>query len=743
MNNKKVKKQLKEFWYVIPLILIIILGFYIRMQPAASLENCVDGVVCLLNLDPFYHYRMAETTMNNDFHLPDNDTMRYYPYGWDPHSEFPMMLYTPGIFYKVLNTIIPMTYYQAMLYFPALFGGLFALAMFFLGKELYGKKAGLLAAFFIAVTPGTLHRTSASVVEKEPIGGLFMLLALYFFVRAIKKDSKISAINAGLSLTVMNMVWGGATFLFLLIPAFTLIIYFLNKQEKSLYRTYVFTTLIPLIIPTLFSTTSAVKLFDNYGLITLTVFIIITIRHFSEKMNLIKPENLKYVVPVTIIVLFLIGLFLSLFSQTIARLFLTISSLVHFSHGTVGSTVAENNPTNWNGVTGQLSALYAGNLYPSLAPILKYTSLWIFTIFGFLYSSYEIIKKKKWIYLLPIIWLASSYLGALRSVRLIFLVGFPAALLGGYFISKIIDILMNLEIMKNAKSIEEKINVYSIVSAIAIFLILFSNLASGLAVMKSSGPGLNTNWQNAMKFLKTDTPTDSVIMSWWDYGYWFQTAGERTSMGDGGNQMGGMNEMLGQAFTYTNISQLEDTIKNNSVDYVVVDYTLIGKYAAMSKIANDAKFVDSFIPLGQPVNQLKQGNKTILVFAIGSNAFYIPIGTDGELSGNIVFSTANGDVNLKYLCTAQGLLDLGAPEPTFDACIVLSKFGIYMPYPNKEAGISNFAKLYLFDGAGIPFLEKVYDNTEIKIFKVDFNRGFGELSITPTENIESLEVSSS
>ncbi|MCK5234871.1 MAG: hypothetical protein KAJ88_03425, partial [Candidatus Aenigmarchaeota archaeon] len=66
----------------------------------------------------------------------------------------------------------------------------------------------------------------------------------------------------------------------------------------------------------------------------------------------------------------------------------------------------------------------------------------------------------------------------------------------------------------------------------------------------------------------------------------------------------------------------------------------------------------------------------------------------------------------------DGFVDLNPPEPVFDACLVFSQFGVFLPYPEMEAGLSNFAKLYLFDGVGVPFLEKVYDNTEIKIFKV-------------------------
>ena len=72
------------------------------------------------------------------------------------------------------------------------------------------------------------------------------------------------------------------------------------------------------------------------------------------------------------------------------------------------------------------------------------------------------------------------------------------------------------------------------------------------------------------------------------------------------------------------------------------------------------------------------------------------------------------------MCTENGLIDLteNKTQNVADLCILFSKYGVYMPYPTKTPGISNFARLYLFDAHGIDFLEKVFDNNEIKIFRL-------------------------
>ena len=40
------------------------------------------------------------------------------------------------------------------------------------------------------------------------------------------------------------------------------------------------------------------------------------------------------------------------------------------------------------------------------------------------------------------------------------------------------------------------------------------------------------DWPDAMLWLKTETPENAKILSWWDYGYWIETLGDRTTYAD-------------------------------------------------------------------------------------------------------------------------------------------------------------------------------------------------------------------
>jgi len=55
-----------------------------------------------------------------------------------------------------------------------------------------------------------------------------------------------------------------------------------------------------------------------------------------------------------------------------------------------------------------------------------------------------------------------------------------------------------------------------------------------LTILNSgSNLDISTNdWPDAMQWLRENTPEDAVIASWWDYGYWISTLGERKTLAD-------------------------------------------------------------------------------------------------------------------------------------------------------------------------------------------------------------------
>ena len=714
-------QYVQKYWVSVALILIFAIGLYIRTRSLEPLADCIEGMVCLQALDPFYIYRTSLDMMNNNFHLVF-DTLRYFPTGMDPHNTAPGIFYLPAVMYKIIAIIIPsLSFYEWAKWYPAIMGALMGIGIYFLGKELFNKKVGLLAGILLAVNASTLYRTAAGFFEKEPSAAIFIILALYFFVHALNKNSTVSAINAGLSLLMVNILWGGANIIFLILAMFAGIIVFLNIHPKAIYKSYPIVISIAILTPTIFKIPASLIYTSSYALLSFITIIFIFARYIIEKEKIVEQKNINYAMPILSVIGLILLLIGSFFSKTLANLFYSMSRLLNWSEGVIGSTVAENNPATWSNIKAQLGAEYAQHLTPQLNSIIPYMSLWIFMLVGIVFLAYKLYKTKDWKYMFALVWVAASIYASFARIRIIFLLGAPAALAGAFGIYYIIKTFNNASFVKNFKKIEFaglKVNVLKAAPILFIALLLIVNFSAGLAFSKSIGPSLNKNWQGACEYLKTETPEESVILSWWDYGYWFETAGKRASVADGGNENAAIiNPILANGFISDNISDLKDVIEYFPADYVVVDYTLIGKFSAMSKIGHDGEKINSFIPLNL-AKQVPKDNITIMAYQLGVNSIYVPVDQNGGIAGDIKFITQQGTAYMKGLCTKDGFVDLNPPEPIFDACLVFSPFGVFLPYPEMEAGLSNFAKLYLFDGVGVPFLEKVYDNTEIKIFKV-------------------------
>ncbi len=750
-------RMFRKYWYVIPLAAIFVFALWIRMMPAKY------GI--FIGIDPYYLSRMTLYLVENGFHLPALDVMRYAPTGWDPHVELSGMYYIPAIIYVLVSSIISVDFHTFAIVFPAVVGSLIVVPLFFIGKELHNKVTGIFAAFFYAVSSSVIFRTSAGFFEKESIAGFLMLMGLYFFIRAIRKDSLVSGIISGLSIAIMATVWGGVQQILLGIVGYVFLVCFVNKQPRSLLKAYV---PVVLIAVTYYGTGSSIAMM-NY--LALTVLVL---RFAVERYGIVRGRSLPYFGPAVFFVGGILVFAGAIFSRKLAGLIVSTQKFMFYNKEIIESTVAENVDAGWNDFVSQFGPMYAEAIFPQLKPILSYASVWIFAfaaIFVVMYKIYQekdkffmlgvfsgivsilsyflfmktkapdmqtyfvfsfmlvlvLVARKSHLNALMILLMFSSMLGFASKIRFSFILGPYMALMAGYFMSNFIGFVQKSELMKSAKSFEERINVYSVGVGVLLVFVLAVNGASGYVLSNNLGPSFSQNWGGAMDFLKGETPEGSIVLSWWDFGYWFQTAGERPTNLDGGNNIATRNRPTAQFFTgMMNESQQRFYLDKFNTDYILVDYSMIGKYAAMSKIANYDGTVESY--MGMPYkDRIEKGNVSIIVYSAGQYSLWLPVDPSGQLGGNIVLSMSNGqEAYVKSICGAGGLVPLNPPDdkPVIDSCVFITPNLVYLA--TEDIGTSVFTKLYLMDGAGVPYVEKVFDNQEVKIFKVNLNKSSQE-----------------
>jgi asparagine N-glycosylation enzyme membrane subunit Stt3 len=98
-------------------------------------------------------------------------------------------------------------------------------------------------------------------------------------------------------------------------------------------------------------------------------------------------------------------------------------------------------------------------------------------------------------------------------------------------------------------------------------------------------------WQEAMSWVRTATPTTAVFAHWWDYGYWVQSIGERATFTDGGNYIIWWNYLTGR-FVLTGDNQKDslEVLYAHNVTHLLIDSSDISKYGAFSQIGSDINF---------------------------------------------------------------------------------------------------------------------------------------------------------
>jgi len=219
------------------LLLVFLLGYGIRAQ------NIQPQYEYFFGFDSYYHARMVEHIIV-DGKLPEIDSLSYFELP-DAQRGIPQgaMLFwyiTAGLF-KAFTMFAPHSrelWVEVMKTLPAFFGAFISLLMYFLGKELWGKKAGYMSAFIAAVIPSYVYRTMAGFLEDDALGFFWFVAGTIFFLRALKKpaldrEHLIDAVLAGVLFSGMALSWG----FFLIVPILLIFAFpfctllFLSRKE--------------------------------------------------------------------------------------------------------------------------------------------------------------------------------------------------------------------------------------------------------------------------------------------------------------------------------------------------------------------------------------------------------------------------------------------------------------------------------------------------------------------------------
>jgi len=242
-RQKNLLKNLKgkQTWIAFILLAIIAyVGYFIRTRNLGYLTDVTNGEYIPLALDPFAFLRYVKFLLENGY-LMAVDTMRYVPFGYDNISEFSFLSHFVVYMYKIWSFFVPsITIEYVHVMYPVV-AFVIGLVFFFLFvKEVFDWKVALLSSAFLTVLPAYLYRTMAGFSDKEAAAMMFMFFALFMFVKYVKEKKLtkklIYSALAGVGVACMGLIWGGVSFVFLIIGGFVFLSVFFGRfEDKDFY----------------------------------------------------------------------------------------------------------------------------------------------------------------------------------------------------------------------------------------------------------------------------------------------------------------------------------------------------------------------------------------------------------------------------------------------------------------------------------------------------------------------------
>jgi len=786
-------------------LFLFALVFFGALVRTADLPHLSDQ---LLGLDPYVFYRYSTYIVERG-HLPQNDTMRYWPFGFDVLKEGILHSYVNAYLYLLLRPF-GITLMQVFQFYPVLFASLAFIVFYFLTYEVFGdRKIALLSVAFLEFVPAFLFRTAAGFADKESIAIFLIFTTLLFFIKSLKererKKSYLYALVSGLALGLGGLSWGGIIFAFESIAAFMLLEVFFNKvgkREVCIYLVWL------LSWAPFFALVShrygGLNFYRNNMIIPVFYSLAVSIMHvfawpkLRRLFPLRAPDGAKSLLFHTLLLFFLVYLLdPSLVQGVIDWVIANLTHPIGLSYSRVAQSVAENQPpffygggvSWWSNFRFVLLFAFAGvfllslEMFPgrdvklsfllslfTLSLVLsrfspgsywnnvfdyvqKLSLLLLLVYFLHRYSRWkeEELKKIDSVKLLLFVYLLLTIIAGRGAVRNLFSAAPPIAMVSGFFVVKGYE-----EILKATKD-----KVYaSTLYLVALIVIIHMAVTSYQTASSSFWTSILDGWLPALQWIRENTEPDAVFLHWWDYGYWIQTLGNRTTVLDGGNYESPY-KIARHFFTSDNMSEIREILEYyGRPNYLLIIDDDIPKFYQIQRIAERDVWFTPFYFSQKVRNNLDKEYDNLLLMrpTTGAAPTFTDLNLNGMLwskeetyvvsigvpeEGNIPFFNDSyvflynkrfGGQAMKVDCLCfRGKGCAVVRENGFPSCIVPVNQGlILVPYQNLNM---LFTRLYVLNET-VPGFEIVYDNgvplsiqgitsqgiTHVQIWRINYDK---------------------
>ena len=559
---------------VLILVLIGITAIGSRLFSVLRYESIIH------EYDPWFNFRATKYLVSEGFYAFLNwfDHTAWYPLGRVVGGTvFPGLMITSAAIFYLLERIflIPVDIRHICVMLAPAFSALTALMTYHLtaiaDDSPRNKTSALFAALFIAVAPGYISRSVAGSYDNEAIAIFLLMATFYFYLRSLSKGSPFSAAVAAFFYFYMVSAWGGYVFIINLIPLHVFTLLVMRRYTWRLYISYstfyILGTMASMLVPFVgvnpSRTCDHMAALGTFGLLQLIALVNACKAYLSP---LSYKKFLGFVIAV-ISTLSVIALSLIMYSGVLGpwagRFYSLWDTEYAKVHLPIIASVSEHQPTTWASFFFDLHLLII-LLFPSgIFLLLKYPTVSESSVFLILYALsatyFAGVMVRLMLTLTPVVAIISAISCGKLFNRYLYIASVadskdqtcektPLSNQMNTMSSTSLDNTLSSEsISKTASSnfdVQNKtpFNVPTaplnastrifVLSLIVFLLFQFiqhctwvtSTAYSSPSVVLSSydrngQPIIIDDFREAFYFLRKNVPSNSKVLSWWDYGY--------------------------------------------------------------------------------------------------------------------------------------------------------------------------------------------------------------------------------
>ncbi len=549
------KEFLSKSKPIIIIILLFSLSFFLRAE-SANLNIIPDnmkayyqdqtGLPYFSEMDSYYNYRMTQDYLSNG-HLGDTiingtqwDLYSYYPPGRS--AEYPPLIaYITAFTYKFINIFsnVPLT---AVAFWMAPFiASLCVIPAYLFIRRITNDFGGITAGILVAVAPFYFSHTFAGFFDTDMFHMFFPILIVWFFIESIKADSiknrSIFAALAVISMFLFSLAWEGWWYIFYIVIGSALVYLLISNyllgmntiaplskysskmewflDQKTLFSVVIFALASSILIIISSGPSGFLNsLFTPLGASQLQASVLGTAypNVYVSVSELQIPTLSAVIDGVGGIGAFILGI-------------LSVPLLIWKIQSKKEEKTIKKQPSNIKKKprrrgrrknvqkeveTEKKEVLADKKENDEQRRLMK-------------------LKKEYFLYVVVLfsIWLLITAYAMTKGSRFISTFSLPIALGAGIFIG-----LIAPSVNKYVKNTGYCIAVILVLIAV----ISYPAVSGAYAISNSVVPGSDDSFYNSMSWIKNNTSNNTVITSWWDYGYLFEAVGQRPTTFDGGSQ---------------------------------------------------------------------------------------------------------------------------------------------------------------------------------------------------------------